>query len=271
MKIQEKNTKNINGFAKIPNTVLMTGDLSLCAIGLYCLISSVIHIPGYKMRKSTIQKKSNLGRDSFNRYWQELKEKGFLIQKELRNSKGMIEYEYCLLEHPEELETAPETMIEVELSDIKNTDNGFSDSGESNTHNKTNINNTFKNNIYNNNNIKNNLIDTINNNISSVVDSEKNIIKKERFNSFLNSLRVDELLPLAKLDKGDAISFAIAALNSYDNAELKNVEGFLRVSIKNIMGFIISGQNLIREYGYKPIFDAGNKEIIDYKLACYCY
>lgn len=258
----ENNTKKRKGFVQIQNSILLNDDLSISAKGLFCIIASVINIPNYKLKKNTIQKASKMGKDAFNRVWSELKTKGFLIQKECRDDHGLIYYEYELLDEPREdiLEKAnkPATVC------------GKADSGKTNTLNNTLGNNIFKNNIYDNNNIKNNLINIINDKISSVVESEKNSIKKERFNSFLNSLRVDELLPLAKLDKGDAISFAIAALNSYDNAELKNVEGFLRVSIKNIMGFIISGQNLIREYGYKPIFDAGNKEIIDYKLACYC-
>ena len=258
----KNNTKKKKGFVQIQNSILLNEDLSISAKGLFCIIASVINIPNYKLKKNTIQKASKMGKDAFNRVWSELKTKGFLIQKECRDDHGLIYYEYELLDEPRE--------AILENLDEPSTVSGKPDSGKADTLNNTLENNNFKNNIYNNNNIKNNLINVINDKISSVVESEKNSIKKERFNSFLNSLRVDELLPLAKLDKGDAISFAIAAFNSYDNTELKNVEGFLRVSIKNIMGFIISGQNLIREYGYKPIFDAGSNEIIDYKLACYC-
>lgn len=252
----ENNTKKRKGFVQIQNSILLNDDLSISAKGLFCIIASVINIPNYKLKKNAIQKASKMGKDAFNRVWSELKTKGFLIQKECRDEHGLIYYEYELLDEPrEEI---------LEKLDEPATVCGKSDSGKADTLNNTLENNNFKNNNIYNNNI---FINEFYNKVSSVVD-EKPSIKKDRFDNFLKSLRKDEIVSIAKLEKTDAVSFYIGALDLYDDKSILNTEGFLRVAIKNVYSFIFSSQNKIKEYGYSPVYDKNN-EIIDYKLACY--
>lgn len=252
----ENNTKKRKGFVQIQNSILLNDDLSISAKGLFCIIASVINIPNYKLKKNAIQKASKMGKDAFNRVWSELKTKGFLIQKECRDDHGLIYYEYELLDEPRE--------DVLEKTDEPTPVCGESDSGKTNTLNNTLENNNFKNNNFYDNSI---FINEFYNKISSVVD-EKPSIKKERFDNFLKSLRKDEIVSIAKLEKTDAVSFYIGALDLYDDKSVLNTEGFLRVAIKNVYSFIFSSQNKIKEYGYSPVYDTNN-EIIDYKLACY--
>ena len=80
--------KRANPFSQVSNAVIQNENLSLQGRGLYCLIQSYINCPNFEIKKNFIVKKSGLGRDAFQRYWNELKSVGLLIQYKLKDPKN---------------------------------------------------------------------------------------------------------------------------------------------------------------------------------------
>ena len=240
--------KKRNKFSQISNTAIQDETMSCQARFLYCLISSYMTIPDFNLYKGFLKEKANLGKDAFNKYWKELKDRGYLIQYEIRDEKGHYNYEYELLDEPFENTNSQSEENEegrVDPDDDKTDSDkagvGFSASGKS-APNNTIKNNININNTYNNNNSSKSksIVEDYFEKISFVVDEDK---KKDRFHSFLSNLKYEELLPIAKLETPDAVSLYYAAMDCYDNREILNPDGFLRTAIKNIMSFIISSDN----------------------------
>lgn len=243
--------KKRNKFSQISNTAIQDETMSCQARFLYCLISSYITIPDFNLYKGFLKEKANLGKDAFNKYWKELKDRGYLIQYEIRDEKGHYNYEYELLDEPFEDKNSQSgtsnNKTESYLADSDKAGVGLSASGKSAPNNniKNNIN---INNINNNNNKCKEIVNDYFDKISFVVEENQ---KKDRFHSFLSNLKYEELLPIAKLETSDAVSFYYAAMNCYENKEIINPEGFLRIAIKNIMSFIISNNNKAITKSYK--------------------
>lgn len=104
-------TENQNGafrkkkvyFSQVSNTALRDKNLSLKAKGLYSLICSYITLEDFILYKDYLISLSTDKKDGFNRAWDELKSKGYLVQYYVRNDSGQYIYEYELLDQPREL------------------------------------------------------------------------------------------------------------------------------------------------------------------------
>lgn len=104
-------TENQNGafrkkkvyFSQVSNTALRDKNLSLKAKGLYSLICSYITLEDFILYKDYLISLSSDKKDGFNRVWDELKSKGYLVQYSVRNDNGQYIYEYELLDQPREL------------------------------------------------------------------------------------------------------------------------------------------------------------------------
>lgn len=86
-------------FSMIPNIVLQ-GDMSLKAKGLYGMIFSYISIPGFTLYKSYLASKAKLGEAAFQSVWNELKNNGYLLQERCQDDYGKFDWKYELLEEP---------------------------------------------------------------------------------------------------------------------------------------------------------------------------
>lgn len=128
-------------FTQVSNTALRDKRLSLQAKGLYAIIQSYITIEDFVLYKNHLIKESGLSTNTFDKYWKELKNTGYLIQHKYYSSgnKGAI-YEYELLDEPQEVFT-PQNLRSKNL-----TPKNFSPKkigGFNNTDlNNTNLNNT---------------------------------------------------------------------------------------------------------------------------------
>lgn len=120
-------------YSQVSNTALRDKSLSLKAKGLYSLIQSYITIENFTLYKDMLVRESTDGKTAFQSAWNELKEKGYLVQYRTNTGKGWI-YEYDLLDIP--VNTLPI--------------HGKPTHGEDGVYNKTKINNTDLNNTKNN-------------------------------------------------------------------------------------------------------------------------
>lgn len=93
-------------FTQVSNTALRDKNLSLQARGLYAIIQSYITIENFTLYKNHLIKESGLSENTFDKYWKELKDKGYLVQYKFYDygSKG-AKYEYELLDIPKEIFT----------------------------------------------------------------------------------------------------------------------------------------------------------------------
>ena len=89
-------------FSQVSNVALRDNNLSLKAKGLYALIQSYITIEDFTLYKNMLVKQSNGGNTVFKSAWDELKDKGYLLQTKKNTSKGWI-YEYELLDLPTDI------------------------------------------------------------------------------------------------------------------------------------------------------------------------
>lgn len=92
--------KKVN-FSMVSNVILRDDTVSLKAKGLYALIQSYITIEGFTLYKSFLQSKCHEGKRSFQSAWDELKEKGYLVQYRMHDERNKFYYEYELLDCPE--------------------------------------------------------------------------------------------------------------------------------------------------------------------------
>ena len=92
-------------FSQVSNVALRDENLSLQAKGLYAIIQSYISIEDFVLYKSFLRKLTKLSENTFDKYWKELKDRGYLIQYKYfeTGSKG-AKYEYDLLDIPVEKE-----------------------------------------------------------------------------------------------------------------------------------------------------------------------
>lgn len=99
-------------FTQVSNTALRDKVLSLQAKGLYAIIQSYITIENFTLYKNHLRIESGLSENTFDKYWKELKDRGYLIQYKYYDSgsKG-AKYEYELLDIPTE-ETVEEVVKE---------------------------------------------------------------------------------------------------------------------------------------------------------------
>lgn len=265
---QGKFRKRRNKFSQISNIAIQDETMSCQSRFLYCLISSYISIPDFSLYKSFIQKKASLGKDAFNKYWKELKDRGYLLQYELRDEKGHIYYEYELLDEPcidnSAVGSGSGTNISQysdnspENSDSGLTGGGFSGYGKSDPNNNKLNNNDINNtnlNINNTNREKTKIINDFFYSVEAIVDEtvQNNYLKNERLKKFFQSLNLDELTQLACMEKTDKVSFYCSILTLFDNNEIINKEGYLRTILKNPMSFVIAYENNVMANGLDAI------------------
>ena len=223
--------KRANPFSQVSNAVIQNENLSLQGRGLYCLIQSYINCPNFEIKKNFIVKKSGL-RDAFQRYWNELKTVGLLIQYKLKDPKnsGRFYYEYELLDD------IPET----KSPDTSSSTSGFSVSGKQGCLNNTKENNIKKNNILNNNNITDNLfknirLDDENKKFFSVIELK---LKK-----LIKTFNEEEFSIITSLSKEKINDFCLAVINLYNDKRITNKEGYIRTILKDIDSFIENYKN----------------------------
>lgn len=149
--------KNVN-FTQVSNNILrQQSGLTLKARGLFGLIQSYITIPNFTLYKATLRKECIEGKTSFEGAWKELKEKGFLLQYRLQDSKGCFYYEYELLNEPnvevvEQQKAAIENKQKEEIIHTPKTEvMDKSDNGKQGIYTNINPINTDFNNTYSNN------------------------------------------------------------------------------------------------------------------------
>lgn len=163
--------KKKTSFAQVSNIALRDETLSLKAKGLLALIESYLSLDNFVLYKQFLINKSKDGETAFRNAWNELKDKGYLIQYKLKDEETRqfyYEYEVCDNPHVENPHVANNTVApcdekpHVENPHVGNPNGGISTSGFP-TMRKT----TMYNNNINNNNINNNIlyINTIRTNI----------------------------------------------------------------------------------------------------------
>lgn len=249
---QGKFRKRRKKFSQISNVAIQDESMSCQARFLYCLISSYISIPDFSLYKTFIKKKAGLGRDAFQKYWNELKTKGYLLQYELRDEKGHIYYEYELLDEPNQ-ESEPqdsnsnnkeENKPDTDMTVYGLSGYGFSGYGES----------VPKNNIYNINNINNNNTNSNNKHNYKIENNSKIVAEffrkaavddtdidnetNKRLKNLLLELKQEEISYIDSLDIQGALTFYAAILNLYKDRKVNNKEGFLRSMLANIPSFV---------------------------------
>lgn len=84
-------------FSMVSNTALQDADLSLGAKGLYAMIESYINIPNFTLYKNHLMEISGVSHNTFDKYWNELKDLGYLTVFKIQTQDGFI-YEYQLNE-----------------------------------------------------------------------------------------------------------------------------------------------------------------------------
>lgn len=84
----------------VANDIIFNNDLSRDARLLYMMIQAKITIPDYTLYKTTLIKLFGANEKTFDRYWKELKAKGYLIQYKFRDEDNKYYYEYELLDEP---------------------------------------------------------------------------------------------------------------------------------------------------------------------------
>lgn len=123
-------TKPINNFSMVSN--LITTDLSSKALKIFILIANEIDKKNKTFYKNTIANKFDGCLNTFNKYWSELKEKGYLIQIKKRDSQNHWTYEYTLNSAPNK-----ETLKNQQSSQIP-----IFNKSKNRTYNKTKLNKT---------------------------------------------------------------------------------------------------------------------------------
>ena len=84
-------------FTQVPNEILTNRSLSNGAKGLYATIQRFLLIPNFTLRKSYLMTLSKDSKYAFEKYWTELKKRGYLYSYFQNSYGGMIWY-YELLE-----------------------------------------------------------------------------------------------------------------------------------------------------------------------------
>lgn len=93
-------------FSQIPNTLIDDMEISNIAKMLYIVICRWIDAPDYQIYKGTLRKQMGIGsNNTFDKYWKELKDKGYLVQYKMQNEKGIYYYEYELIDTPDPIHT----------------------------------------------------------------------------------------------------------------------------------------------------------------------
>lgn len=87
-------------FTQISNYALKDPDLSLKAKGLYAMINYYLDIPDFVLYKGNLLSVCVEGKKAFNSAWGELKERGYLLQFQHKDSKNHWYYDYELLDNP---------------------------------------------------------------------------------------------------------------------------------------------------------------------------
>ena len=123
-------------FTQVSNYIFQDKTISPKALGIYAKLNYYLDIPNYVLHKSYFMKQFPGGKKSFQSGWDELIEKGYLIQTKVRGAKGYWDYTYELLDYP--------------CTQKGDTDKGETDEGctEKVTTNNTILNNTKENNTY---------------------------------------------------------------------------------------------------------------------------
>lgn len=129
-------------FTQVSNNALRDKNLSLQAKGLYAVIQSYITIEDFILYKSHLMKEVGLSEKTFDKYWKELKDRGYLIQHKYyeKGSKG-AQYEYELLDIGNEVFTpqnltckklTPKNLTRKKMGGFNNTDSNNTDSNNTN-------------------------------------------------------------------------------------------------------------------------------------------
>ena len=95
-----RNSNPKDDFTIVTNKVIRSKDLSPNARFLYMFIRSYITLQGFTIYKNFIKTETTFKKETFNRAWKELKDKGYLIQYRICGNKGHFKYEYELLLEP---------------------------------------------------------------------------------------------------------------------------------------------------------------------------
>lgn len=140
----------------VANDIIFNNDLSRDARLLYMMIQAKITIPDYTLYKTTLIKLFGANEKTFDRYWKELKAKGYLIQYKFRDEDNKYYYEYELLDEPN-IELASKVHFEnnAPKQDEKSCENpdptfwggGSLEGWETGVYNNTDTSNTDLNNI----------------------------------------------------------------------------------------------------------------------------
>lgn len=150
-------------FTQVSNAALRDEKISLKAKGLYALIQSYITLEDFTLYKAFLLKQCKEGKDAFNSAWNELKKSGYLVQYKLQDEKGLVVYEYELLDTPPHTENpsmdnphieTPQTLgnslnPHTDFPYTEKSPYGSSTTGKGGMYNNTNLNNTDINNTNN--------------------------------------------------------------------------------------------------------------------------
>lgn len=233
--------KRIN-FSQVSNNALHDPTLSLGAKGLYAMIESYINIPDFTLYKTALMKMSKEGRKAFDSSWRSLKEKGYLIQYELRNEKNQIYYEYELLDDPMPPKTnnnKDDKNAGVPFCAYGSAAGTFCDSGKRDSIIINNKNNTLKSN------------NKINNKSSVVVNKGKSQILDEQL--FMNKIYLDKeryiLVGLIPPEVAD----------EFDKKVIKLFKSF-STSEQNIINMLPSNKAFDIYYSYISLSGKANDE-----------
>lgn len=102
-------SRRIN-FTMIGNTAITDQELSPRALGIYVKMYYYTSIPGFTLYKSKMRELVGMGREAFQKDWNELINRGYLKVTKHNGARGRFVYEYEVLAIPEpKEENAPDT------------------------------------------------------------------------------------------------------------------------------------------------------------------
>ena len=135
-------------FSQVSNRILRDSTVSLKAKGLYGLIQSYVTLEDFTLYKDFLMSQCLEGESSFRTAWNELKNKGYLVQYKLRDpERNTFYYEYELLDEPHvENQRMGNSEPHVDYPHVGNPPIESSTCGNVGSYNNTNKNNTNKNN-----------------------------------------------------------------------------------------------------------------------------
>lgn len=250
--------KKKTSYAQVSNNALRDKDLSLKAKGLLALIESYLSLENFTLYKQFLINKSTDGETSFRGAWNELKDKGYLIQYKLKNEDTkQFYYEYEICDNPD-VEN-PHVAIDhiaprVELPHVENPHVAYLPDGLSTMWKTTSYNNSLSNNTLIINTIHTNIDydpvfinspdkDSVDNIINVMVDVLVNNYKTIKINN--GEIGIESIRSAFLKVNMSHITYTINAINNHRDKIINMRSFILSVLYNSVLTLDLYYQNLI--------------------------